>query len=76
MRLVNQCLVLQAIALYWEMLPFCIFIGIPLLVLSRISQYSITGNGVDILVSWLFVAFLIIVLPEVSIQIFLRRPQL
>ncbi|KAH9996398.1 hypothetical protein BJV74DRAFT_287864 [Russula compacta] len=56
--------VLQAFVLYWEMLPFCLFIGIPLLVLSRISQYSISGNGIDILVSWLFVAFLIIVLPE------------
>jgi len=59
--------VLQAFALYWEMLPFCLFIGIPLLVFSRLAKYytaPINRNGVDILLSWLLVALFIIVLPE------------
>jgi len=59
--------VLQAFALYWEMLPFCLFIGIPLLVLSRITASPTSSNqqsGLDLLFSWLLVAFLIFLLPE------------
>jgi len=52
------------------MLPFCLFIGVPLLILSRVAKYYttlITQNGVDVLLSWLLVALLIFVLPEVSV---------
>lgn len=67
--MVKRHLVLQAFALYWEMFPFCLFIGIPLLVLSHITASPTSSNqqsGLDPLFSWLLVAFLIFLLPEVS----------
>jgi hypothetical protein len=65
----DHYLVLQACALYWEMLPFCLFIGIPLLVLSNVTMspaFYIKNNGLDVLLTWLLVALLIFMLPEVS----------
>lgn len=53
------------------MLPFCLFIGIPLLVLSHVTMvpaFSIKQNGLDVLLTWLLVALLIFMLPEVSIR--------
>ncbi|KAI0297061.1 hypothetical protein B0F90DRAFT_992003 [Multifurca ochricompacta] len=49
------------------MLPFCIFIGVPILVLSRIIRYSAsssTRNLFNVLISWMVVALLIFLLPE------------
>ena len=63
---------LQAIAIYWEMLPFCLLIGVPLLVLSHITASPNQQNGLDLLFSWLLVAFLIFLLPEVSIYVTCR----
>jgi hypothetical protein len=70
---VGHHLVLQSFALYWEMLPFCLFIGIPLLMLSRISASPTRQSGLDLLFAWLIVALLIIFLPEVSMYV-TRRP--
>ena len=70
-RVTDRDLVLQAFALYWEMLPFCLFIGLPLLVLSHFTTFStlsINRNSLDVLFSWLLVAFLIFMLPEVSMK--------
>ena len=64
--MVKHHLVLQAFALYWEMLPFCLFIGVPLLVLSRIGVSPNQQSGLDLLFACLLVALLIILLPEVS----------
>ncbi|KAI0263234.1 hypothetical protein BC834DRAFT_844660 [Gloeopeniophorella convolvens] len=38
---VDVCAVMQALALYWEMLPFCLFIGIPVLVLMRVPSHPV-----------------------------------
>lgn len=63
---------LQAVALYWEMLWFCLFIGVPLLVLSHITASPNQQNGLDLLFAWLFVAVLIFLLPEVSMYVTCR----
>ena len=63
---------LQAVALYWEMLWFCLFIGVPLLVLSHITASPSQQSGLDLLFAWLFVAVLIFLLPEVSIYVTCR----
>jgi hypothetical protein len=57
------------------MLPFCLFIGVPLLVLSSITASPTQQSGLDLLFAWLIVAFLIIFLPEVSVYVN-RRSQL
>jgi len=72
---VEHHLVLQAFALYLEMFPFCLFVGVPLLVLSRITASPTQQSGLDFLFAWLIVALLIIFLPEVSMYVN-RRSQL
>jgi hypothetical protein len=52
------------------MLPFCLFIGIPLLVLSHVTMsptFFVKQNGSDVLLIWLLVALLIGILPDVSV---------
>jgi hypothetical protein len=70
-------LVLQAFSVYWEVLPFCLFVSIPLLVLSRITAYALEQNLYHFLLAAtvVIVSFLIIFLPEVSMYV-PRRPQL
>ncbi|KAI0247202.1 hypothetical protein BJV78DRAFT_1247369 [Lactifluus subvellereus] len=45
------------------MLPFCLFIGIPVLALLRFSKFN-ASSATHVLFSWLLVAFLIFVHPE------------
>jgi len=56
--------VLLAFFMYWEILPFCLFTGVPLFVLSRITTYTPPQSGLDLLLAELVVALLIIFLPE------------
>ncbi|KAI0263238.1 hypothetical protein BC834DRAFT_324666 [Gloeopeniophorella convolvens] len=61
--------VMQALALYWEMLPFCLFIGIPVLVLMRVPSHPVASFSRDIsttLLSWSLCGILIFMLPEVG----------
>jgi len=53
-----------AFSVWWEMLPFCLFIGVPLFVLSRVTAYTPPHSGLDILLAELIVALLFIFLPE------------
>ncbi|KAI0263226.1 hypothetical protein BC834DRAFT_323884 [Gloeopeniophorella convolvens] len=58
---------MQALALYWEMLPFCLFIGIPVLVLMRVPSHPVASFSWDTsatLLSWLLCGISIPILPE------------
>ncbi|KAI0263221.1 hypothetical protein BC834DRAFT_323749 [Gloeopeniophorella convolvens] len=61
--------VMQALVIFWEMLPFCLFIGIPFLVLMRIPLHpaaSFAQKTSTIWLSCLLCWILIIMFPEVG----------